>query len=67
MQGGCNNYKPFVLLDGANGVGALKVNEIKSELENLLNIKVYNSGNGKLNDKCGADYIKVILFIIFFF
>ncbi|EEB19074.1 Phosphoacetylglucosamine mutase, putative [Pediculus humanus corporis] len=58
-HGGCKNYKPFVLLDGANGVGALKVNEIKSELENLLNIKVYNSGNGKLNDKCGADYIKV--------
>lgn len=49
------------MLDGANGVGALKVNEIKDKLDTLLKIQVYNSGNGILNYKCGADFVKVFM------
>ncbi|KAK6622087.1 hypothetical protein RUM44_001894 [Polyplax serrata] len=60
----CNNktngtYKAQVVLDGANGVGGLKVNELRDDLVDLLNIRIYNNGSGILNHRCGADFVKV--------
>lgn len=52
-------YEPCLLLDGANGVGALKTQSLQRYLGDCLNISVFNTGNGKLNFQCGADYVKV--------
>ncbi|KAL0277413.1 UNVERIFIED_CONTAM: hypothetical protein PYX00_004704 [Menopon gallinae] len=52
-------YFPEITLDGANGVGAIKVNQLKKGLEDVLQIHIYNDGSGELNYKCGADYVKV--------
>ncbi|XP_048391940.1 phosphoacetylglucosamine mutase isoform X1 [Stegostoma tigrinum] len=47
-------------VDGANGIGALKLQELEPYLENKLQLKVHNNGaNGKLNYLCGADFVKV--------
>ncbi|XP_024912597.1 phosphoacetylglucosamine mutase [Cynoglossus semilaevis] len=47
-------------VDGANGIGALKLREMESHLNNKLQICVFNDGNtGKLNHQCGADFVKV--------
>ncbi|XP_030841516.1 phosphoacetylglucosamine mutase [Strongylocentrotus purpuratus] len=58
---GGGDYSNQILLDGANGVGALKVMQFLNHLEtSLLNITVCNDGsNGKLNEMCGADYVKI--------
>lgn len=51
---------PVVKLDGANGVGALKIRKLAKHLQGTLSLEVYNDGsNGKLNEKCGADYVKL--------
>ena len=48
-------------MDGANGVGALKMTEMAKHLQGLLPINVFNDGsNGELNKNCGADHVKVI-------
>ena len=49
---GGGDYSNQILLDGANGVGALKVMQFLNHLEtSLLNITVCNDGsNGKLNE-----------------
>ncbi|KAL5471476.1 hypothetical protein EMCRGX_G029596 [Ephydatia muelleri] len=49
-------------LDGANGVGAEKMAKLVGHLDNsgVLRVKIYNDGTtGTLNEKCGADYVKV--------
>ncbi|XP_013413352.1 phosphoacetylglucosamine mutase-like [Lingula anatina] len=53
-------YHPQLRLDGANGVGALKIKEMQKHLNNSLQIELFNDGSsGKLNYMCGADYVKV--------
>ncbi|XP_071949216.1 phosphoacetylglucosamine mutase-like isoform X2 [Antedon mediterranea] len=57
---GDNSYLPEISVDGANGVGALKVLQLQKELKGYLDMKVFNDGStGKLNEQCGADYVKV--------
>lgn len=47
-------------MDGANGIGALKLHEMESHLNNELHITLFNDGSqGKLNHQCGADFVKV--------
>nr|CAD7195854.1 unnamed protein product [Timema douglasi] len=53
------NYTPNILFDGANGVGAIKMKQLKKCLDNSINIEIFNEGSGELNHKCGADYVKV--------
>uniref|UniRef100_A0AAR2KNP0 Phosphoacetylglucosamine mutase n=1 Tax=Pygocentrus nattereri TaxID=42514 RepID=A0AAR2KNP0_PYGNA len=49
-----------LLVDGANGIGALKVRELEACLQSELQMVLFNDGsNGKLNYLCGADYVKV--------
>ena len=51
-----------VLVDCAHGVGAPKLRKLSDKLSaKLIDIIVHNegSGSGKLNEKCGADYVKV--------
>lgn len=51
---------PVIKLDGANGVGALKIKEMAQHLNGTLSIWVCNDGStGKLNEKCGADFVKL--------
>ncbi len=47
-------------MDGANGVGAVKVKELESYLKKEFHITLFNDGTkGKLNYECGADFVKV--------
>lgn len=47
-------------VDGANGIGALKLREMEQYLQSVLSIQFFNDGSkGKLNYMCGADYVKV--------
>lgn len=47
-------------VDGANGIGALKVREMERHLQKDLQISLFNDGSkGKLNHQCGADFVKV--------
>uniref|UniRef100_A0A7N8YMQ5 Phosphoacetylglucosamine mutase n=1 Tax=Mastacembelus armatus TaxID=205130 RepID=A0A7N8YMQ5_9TELE len=47
-------------VDGANGIGALKVREMERHLKQELKISLFNDGSkGKLNHHCGADFVKV--------
>uniref|UniRef100_A0A3P8S9P0 Phosphoacetylglucosamine mutase n=1 Tax=Amphiprion percula TaxID=161767 RepID=A0A3P8S9P0_AMPPE len=47
-------------VDGANGIGALKVREMEAHLKKELQISLFNDGSkGKLNHQCGADFVKV--------
>lgn len=49
-----------LLVDGANGIGALKMREMEHFLQKELQISLHNDGSqGKLNFQCGADYVKV--------
>lgn len=49
-----------LLVDGANGVGALKMRELEPFLQSELHVVLFNDGSsGKLNSLCGADYVKV--------
>ncbi|XP_052821818.1 phosphoacetylglucosamine mutase [Octopus bimaculoides] len=52
-------YKPKLVLDAANGVGAAKVELLKRHLNDALDIELKNDGSdGILNYQCGADYVK---------
>uniref|UniRef100_A0A131Y3J1 Phosphoacetylglucosamine mutase n=1 Tax=Ixodes ricinus TaxID=34613 RepID=A0A131Y3J1_IXORI len=54
------NYVPFIRLDGANGVGAVKIKTLLPHLGGLLKIETFNDGTqGRLNHMCGADFVKV--------
>lgn len=56
----CTDDQKHLSLDGANGIGALKVREMDNHLAKELQISLYNDGsNGKLNFQCGADFVKV--------
>ncbi|KAL6641530.1 hypothetical protein ACP70R_019711 [Stipagrostis hirtigluma subsp. patula] len=49
-----------LIVDGANGIGGVKLQEIKAELSGL-HIVVRNSGlegEGILNEMCGADFVQ---------
>uniref|UniRef100_A0A8C2BY35 Phosphoacetylglucosamine mutase n=1 Tax=Cyprinus carpio TaxID=7962 RepID=A0A8C2BY35_CYPCA len=49
-----------LLVDGANGIGALKMREMEPFLCSELQVVLSNDGSsGKLNHMCGADYVKV--------
>uniref|UniRef100_H2YFB3 Phosphoacetylglucosamine mutase n=1 Tax=Ciona savignyi TaxID=51511 RepID=H2YFB3_CIOSA len=50
-----------VTVDCANGVGAAKLTKLAERIgANIIDIVVYNDGqSGKLNENCGADYVKV--------
>ncbi|EDO42108.1 predicted protein [Nematostella vectensis] len=49
-----------IKLDGANGVGALKVKEMANHMKGELPLVIFNEGEvSKLNEKCGADYVKL--------
>lgn len=49
-----------LLLDGANGIGALKMREMEPFLKSELEVELFNDGSsGRLNYQCGADYVKV--------
>uniref|UniRef100_A0A182QQ20 Phosphoacetylglucosamine mutase n=1 Tax=Anopheles farauti TaxID=69004 RepID=A0A182QQ20_9DIPT len=51
------NYLNQLFYDGANGVGSLKMLGFVKKLNGALNVRVFNS-NGKINFKCGADFVK---------
>lgn len=55
------NYKNRILFDGANGVGARKMLQFlkRMDLKNFINVEVFNSGEGRLNHECGADFVKI--------
>ncbi|PIK58568.1 putative phosphoacetylglucosamine mutase [Apostichopus japonicus] len=58
---GDRGYSPVIIVDGANGVGALKIQQLLSFLKGTLDISVCNDGTtGKLNEKCGADFVKLL-------
>ncbi|XP_072264676.1 phosphoacetylglucosamine mutase [Pyxicephalus adspersus] len=57
---GCGGEPICLNVDGANGIGALKLKEMESYLQSVLSIQLFNdSSKGKLNYMCGADYVKV--------
>ncbi|KAF4517174.1 hypothetical protein B566_EDAN005606 [Ephemera danica] len=53
------NYEPIVAVDGANGVGALKIKLIQPRISQFLTLNLINEGDGELNHLCGADFVKV--------
>ncbi|KAM8831589.1 phosphoacetylglucosamine mutase [Spinachia spinachia] len=56
----CTDDQKHLSVDGANGIGALKVREMESHLKKELHISLFNDGStGKLNHQCGADFVKV--------
>lgn len=56
----CTDDQKHLSLDGANGIGALKVKEMEKHLARELQISLCNDGSkGKLNFQCGADFVKV--------
>jgi len=58
--GSTSKYSPKLYLDLANGVGAPKMKEMTKHLNGLLSINFLNDmSSGKLNYKCGADFVKV--------
>ncbi|CAL8313633.1 unnamed protein product [Lota lota] len=49
-----------LLVDGANGIGALKLHEMEPYLQGELQVSLFCDGtSGKLNYQCGADFVKV--------
>ncbi|CAF0791967.1 unnamed protein product [Rotaria sp. Silwood1] len=47
-------------IDAANGIGAQKLVYLNQRLSDLLKIEIFNDGTkGHLNEKCGADYVKL--------
>ncbi|KAG0441449.1 hypothetical protein HPB47_015945, partial [Ixodes persulcatus] len=55
------NYVPFIRLDGANGVGAVKIKTLLPHLGGLLKIETFNDGTqGRLNHMV-ASYLKELI------
>ncbi|XP_065121892.1 phosphoacetylglucosamine mutase [Paramisgurnus dabryanus] len=49
-----------LVVDGANGIGALKMREMEPFIRSELQVVLSNDGSsGKLNHLCGADHVKV--------
>uniref|UniRef100_A0A665V7M2 Phosphoacetylglucosamine mutase n=1 Tax=Echeneis naucrates TaxID=173247 RepID=A0A665V7M2_ECHNA len=61
VQHAIHSFLPLHLsVDGANGIGALKLHEMESHVKSELQISVFNDGSkGKLNYECGADFVKM--------
>uniref|UniRef100_A0A3P9K0D0 Phosphoacetylglucosamine mutase n=1 Tax=Oryzias latipes TaxID=8090 RepID=A0A3P9K0D0_ORYLA len=56
----CTDDQKHLCVDGANGIGALKLREMISHLNKGLQVTIFNDGSkGKLNHQCGADFVKV--------
>lgn len=60
----CKKYTPAVIVDCANGVGAVAVRQMLARLEAATggSVTMVNQGGpegGPLNDGCGADFVKV--------
>ncbi|XP_053566456.1 phosphoacetylglucosamine mutase [Bombina bombina] len=56
----CGGENRHLNVDGANGIGALKLKEMRRYLDSALSVQLCNDGaKGKLNYMCGADYVKV--------
>lgn len=56
----CTDDQKHLSVDGANGIGALKLRELECRLKKELHISLFNDGShGKLNHQCGADFVKV--------
>ena len=53
------SYKNQLVFDGANGVGARKMIQFIRRMNDGLIVQVVNSGEGKINHECGADFVKV--------
>lgn len=54
-----DKYQPCLVVDGANGVGAIKVKQFSTYLNDSLKFEVVDDPSGVLNLGCGADYVKV--------
>ena len=52
-------YDRFVTVDCANGVGAVKMAHLRDKISDVIQIRLENTGQGKLNDNCGADFVKL--------
>lgn len=45
-------------MDCANGVGAEKLKALSERLSGKLEVDLRNTGDGGLNDMCGADWVQ---------
>lgn len=54
-----NSYTPHVVVDAANGVGAIQLAKLVPYLQGKLSFEIIHDPNGVLNYQCGADYVKV--------
>ncbi|XP_055327919.1 phosphoacetylglucosamine mutase-like [Paramacrobiotus metropolitanus] len=62
-----DGYEAVIMVDGANGIGAVKLAELRSRFPGaadvtLPTVRIVNDGRGSgavLNDGCGADFVKV--------
>lgn len=53
-------YKPHVVVDCANGVGAIALKQMLEKAREIgLNVELRNEGAGGLNEGCGADFVKI--------
>ncbi|GAU92282.1 hypothetical protein RvY_04382 [Ramazzottius varieornatus] len=64
-EGVKDEYEAEIYVDGANGIGAMKLAGLRSRLIGLDAkppiIRIFNDGkDGVLNENCGADYVKVL-------
>mmetsp|Transcript_131705 Transcript_131705/g.421389 ORF Transcript_131705/g.421389 Transcript_131705/m.421389 type:complete len:567 (+) Transcript_131705:107-1807(+) len=54
------NYKAKVVVDCANGIGAIALStEVQRFKDAGLEMELRNQGEGPLNDGCGADFVKL--------
>ncbi|KAI1290015.1 Phosphoacetylglucosamine mutase [Halotydeus destructor] len=53
-------YDKNAIIDCANGVGAPKISVFQENLKEKLSMQLFNTGDGKLNHNCGADYVKLL-------
>jgi phosphoacetylglucosamine mutase len=59
LSRGASTPQQPVHVDCANGVGALKLQQMLPQLQQLgLQLVLYNTGDGRLNHLCGADYVQ---------
>ncbi|XP_044011663.1 phosphoacetylglucosamine mutase [Aphidius gifuensis] len=54
-----DKYIGKIYLDAANGVGGIAAKRFQEQLENNIIIRIFNNGTGRLNQNCGADYVKI--------
>lgn len=56
----CSKYTPELVVDCANGVGALAFQQILDQWASHKDaVKLVNDGAGDLNKNCGADFVKI--------